>query len=264
MNTSLQNGPDGSAGLSGTGEAQLGSLSLDLLGTLLDHLPSAPFFLKDSQLRYVRANRAMAELCGADGPGALLGRTARDFFPAEQWRHFEALDRKVLETGQPLRDQFVRAMSSRGPKFWLLFARWPIFEGEKVVGVAAIARNLTAPDRSSESLTRIAPALERLRRNWSAPVDVVTLAETAGVSVSQLDRDFSGLLGMSPTQYQKRIRHERACELLRTTSDSIAAVAQSCGYSDQGAFTRAFRNHLGLTPSAYRRAAQNGTSYSRK
>ena len=39
-------------------------LSLSLIEQMLDHLPRAPFFIKDSALRYVSANQSMLDLCG--------------------------------------------------------------------------------------------------------------------------------------------------------------------------------------------------------
>jgi AraC-like DNA-binding protein len=46
---------------------------------------------------------------------------------------------------------------------------------------------------------------------------------------------------------------EVAVRRLRETKDSIAMVALDCGYSDQSAFTRQFRQTVGLSPLEYRR-----------
>jgi AraC-like DNA-binding protein len=49
---------------------------------------------------------------------------------------------------------------------------------------------------------------------------------------------------------------------LRETDDPIAAVALDCGYSDQSAFTRQFRQTVGLSPSEYRRSVLQPSSRS--
>jgi AraC-like DNA-binding protein len=47
---------------------------------------------------------------------------------------------------------------------------------------------------------------------------------------------------------------EAAVQRLRDSDDAIAAIALDCGYSDQSAFTRQFRQTIGASPSEYRRA----------
>jgi hypothetical protein len=42
--------------------------------------------------------------------------------------------------------------------------------------------------------------------------------------------------------------------LLLETDDPIATIALECGYTDQSAFTRQFRQTLGMSPSKYRSA----------
>jgi AraC-like DNA-binding protein len=48
---------------------------------------------------------------------------------------------------------------------------------------------------------------------------------------------------------------EAALQRLRATRGSIAEVASACGYADQSAFTRAFRQTVGYSPSEYRASA---------
>ena len=49
-----------------------------------------------------------------------------------------------------------------------------------------------------------------------------------------------------------RARVEAACHKLTATGKSIVTIAMECGYSDQSAFTRQFKQTTGLTPKAYR------------
>ena len=59
-----------------------------------------PILVKDSELRFVLVNQA---LCGFTGlpRERFIGRTDADLFPAEQAAVFNAMDRKVLASGQP-------------------------------------------------------------------------------------------------------------------------------------------------------------------
>lgn len=228
-------------------------LTLELIERLMNQLPSIPFFVKDKSLRFIRVNTAMLKLAGAQSPQEMLGRTSHDFFREESWRRYEAEDRRVLETGQAITDQLLRSVRRDGAATWILFGRWPVTGADgEIIGVCAIARNLTAPDRRSTSLGRVAPIIEHIQSNYAAPIDVADLARRAGISVSQLDRDFVSLLGLSPVKYQKKIRFERAQEMLLSTDLSIAEVAHACGYADQSIFTRNFHTAVGMSPRAYR------------
>jgi AraC-like DNA-binding protein len=44
-----------------------------------------------------------------------------------------------------------------------------------------------------------------------------------------------------------------ACRILLETDESVAAIAQQCGFWDHSAFTRTFRSVTGVTPTAFRK-----------
>ena len=60
-----------------------------------------PVFVKDSQLKFVIANRAFSGMFGLD-PEAMVGRSDRDFFPDSEAARFAAAERQVLATGEAL------------------------------------------------------------------------------------------------------------------------------------------------------------------
>lgn len=60
-------------------------------------------------------------------------------------------------------------------------------------------------------------------------------------------------MGVSPYKYIIQQRVERAKELLRQPhSMSIAAIALECGFSNQSALSKHFRNITGKTPKVYK------------
>ncbi len=96
-------------------------------------------------------------------------------------------------------------------------------------------------------------ALELLRNQLHPAVALEDLALAAGCDAGELARAFRAHLDATPGEVQRRLRVQRAAELLAGSRDSLADIAALCGFSDQPHLTRAFKAHYGTTPAAYRR-----------
>ncbi|MEQ8405809.1 MAG: AraC family transcriptional regulator [Oceanicaulis sp.] len=233
-------------------DRRLGSADLDLLEAVFEDLVDCPFFVKAADLSYVAANTAMARLCGAARPGDLTGRRAADFFPEPLARRYETLDQRIIETGRAVNNKIDLSLGAGRSPAWLVFTRNPVRDGDDaVVGVVASARRMAMDGRAGDGLSRLSGVIEHIRADPAAPLDVGRLARRAGVSVSQLERDFNRVFSMSPRDFQRKARIETAIKLLER-GDRISDVAQACGYADHSAFSRTFKAVLGLSPRAYR------------
>ncbi|CAD6517592.1 helix-turn-helix domain-containing protein [Paraburkholderia metrosideri] len=80
------------------------------------------------------------------------------------------------------------------------------------------------------------------------------IAIACGLSVRQFVDAFRSTTGMPPFRWLRAYRIERAKELLRRTSFSLAEIGDACGFSDQSHFTRTFAAATGTTPGDWRRA----------
>jgi AraC-like DNA-binding protein len=60
--------------------------------------------------------------------------------------------------------------------------------------------------------------------------------------------------GVTLRQLIEDVRRQLARQLLRDTDLSVLAIAETLGYADASAFTRAFRRWFGTTPSGWRAA----------
>ena len=85
-------------------------------------------------------------------------------------------------------------------------------------------------------------------------VSIATLAHIAGVSETQVIRDFKRTLGISPHAYQIARRIDRAKEFL-ATGEPAAHVAVRCGFADQSHLTRHFHRLVGVTPARFAKHA---------
>ncbi len=92
--------------------------------------------------------------------------------------------------------------------------------------------------------------------NLHKPIDAPAMAQATGLSQSQLRRLLRARLGLSPMDYLRRCRVDRARKLLTAQDAAIKEVAYRCGFSDPFHFSRAFRREDGLSPSQFRRAAR--------
>jgi LacI family transcriptional regulator len=72
------------------------------------------------------------------------------------------------------------------------------------------------------------------------------------VSRSTLENRFRDTLGHSIWKHRQHLQIERAKYLLATTTDSMSAIAERCGFSNQQRLAESFRKFIGVTPSRYR------------
>ena len=84
------------------------------------------------------------------------------------------------------------------------------------------------------------------------PLDCKALAAVAGFSVAHLHRMFMAQVGESPSAYVRRVRLERAGRKLRMGAIDIGDLALAAGYGSHNAFSKAFKQHFGLSPSDFR------------
>ena len=91
-----------------------------------------------------------------------------------------------------------------------------------------------------------------IRDHIDEPLNREVLAAVAGFSVPHLHRLFVASTGESLAAYIRRLRLLRAGRKLRAGAVDITEVALAAGYDTHAAFSKAFKQCYGLTPSAFR------------
>jgi AraC-like DNA-binding protein len=107
-------------------------------------------------------------------------------------------------------------------------------------------------DSRTEADRHIEKALSVMQSSVDAGLDLVALCERLNISCEHFVRIFSERMGLSPMRYYSRLRIEAARSMLQDTELRIWEIADRLGYSDQFAFSRAFKRISGLSPKAYR------------
>jgi AraC-like DNA-binding protein len=98
------------------------------------------------------------------------------------------------------------------------------------------------------------PALKRMAmrmaENSEATRDLAVLAREAGLSERSLFRNFQKETGLSPGRWRRQMQVLRSLELL-AGGRTVTETAFEVGYESIGAFIRAFREIVGVTPTVY-------------
>jgi AraC family transcriptional regulator len=79
-------------------------------------------------------------------------------------------------------------------------------------------------------------------------IEILDLAELAGLSVRHFTRVFREEVGQTPHQWLRALRIERAIQLLSSRKHRLVDVAELSGFSDQSHFTNVFKEITGYTP----------------
>ena len=99
---------------------------------------------------------------------------------------------------------------------------------------------------------RIEEVKNYIHKHLHEPLDRETLAAVAGFSIPHFHRVFTAQVGESAASYVRRLRLERAGRKLRMGAVDITEVALAAGYDSHAAFSKAFRQQYGLSPSEFR------------
>lgn len=91
-----------------------------------------------------------------------------------------------------------------------------------------------------------------LNNNFQRNLTLEVIAEDCHGSVSNLQRIFKKITGISPTQYLVIIRLNKSQALLCETDYSIKTIANRCGFNSDTYYNTVFKRNFGQTPAEYR------------
>jgi AraC-like DNA-binding protein len=111
-----------------------------------------------------------------------------------------------------------------------------------------------ASEIASNPVTQV---IAYVREHLAEPLSVGDLAERACLSPSAFAHLFRDVSGMSPYQFIKSVRLDRARDLLVCEDLNVSEVARSVGYSSLSHFINEFKRHFGVTPRAYAEAQRD-------
>lgn len=103
---------------------------------------------------------------------------------------------------------------------------------------------------------KIQPAISYIHRHYREKISIAHLAEICYLSQSQLRRLFQAEMGQSPVEMKNQLLAKAACDMLRTTENSVGEIAEALGFETIYAFSRFFKQAQGVSPRAYAQSSQ--------
>lgn len=93
--------------------------------------------------------------------------------------------------------------------------------------------------------------LTYIKDNLESDLNTKALSEKFGYSEEHFCRLFKESTKVTPTNYIKINRLNKAVNLLSTTDYSIGEISALCGFNEPNYFTRCFKAHFGKSPTEY-------------
>jgi AraC-like DNA-binding protein len=98
---------------------------------------------------------------------------------------------------------------------------------------------------------RVNKVIEALSGNLAETPSLEELGRRVGCSHFYLSRTFSAEMGMTIPQYIRKLRMEKAAQLLKSGKYNVTEVALEVGYSSLSHFSNAFHETFGCCPGLY-------------
>lgn len=93
---------------------------------------------------------------------------------------------------------------------------------------------------------------EYIQRHYREPLSVSEISDIYGVSENQLYYIFKKHIDISPSQYIKELKLNKARKFLLLSENSIKDISEHLGYMDPLYFSKLFKSEFGLSPNKYR------------
>lgn len=225
--------------------------------SLFDRMPDTLFAIKDKHGRYVSISETVVARCGLKRKQDAIGKTAFDLYPRPMAERYARQDERLFRTGRPIVDNLDLTVYRDGAAGWCLSTKEPIFDrNRRIVGLAAISKDLVEPSRAGYIDARFAGTIDYMLEHYQEALRIEDLAQMAGLSQAQLERRMKKIFHMPAGQYLIKTRIDHAARLLTGSELPIAEIAQQSGFSDQSSLSRQFRQVTGFTPRQYRDLAR--------
>ncbi len=111
-------------------------------------------------------------------------------------------------------------------------------------------------DQKVPRINYVEQALNCMNAEYATGITVQSIAERLHLDRSYFATMFKEKMEISPRDYLKNLRLQRAAELMSLHGVSPSTAGISVGYGDIYHFSKAFKQHFGQSPRAYQKSYQ--------
>ncbi|HXY24931.1 MAG TPA: PAS domain S-box protein [Candidatus Acidoferrum sp.] len=143
------------------------SIERGRLRALIDNVPDY-MYAKDTDCRFLVANRSVARQMGVNEPEDLLGKTDFEFYPRELAQAFFNDEQQVILSGQAAVNREEPGLDKHGNVSLVLTTKVPLRDKNgQVVGLVGIGRDITALKQAQEQMRKAREVAEAASRTKS-------------------------------------------------------------------------------------------------
>lgn len=93
--------------------------------------------------------------------------------------------------------------------------------------------------------------IDYMEENFTEEISTASLCKQFGYTVPYFCKRFKNYTGLTPMNYLKIYRMEKAYSIMKKYDLKISEIAERCGFNDANYFTRCFTAHFGNPPTYY-------------
>ena len=160
---------------------------------------------------------------------------------SEDQRQIALLIQQIIETMRTQKELYQEEVNALALVLLIRLAQWNRNEKDDI--------NLPRMENS----TIISPALDYISMVPERQIKIEELAGMCHISEPHFRRIFVNCMKMSPVKYINQVRIRRACDELKRTNESMAAISARAGFSTLSTFNRNFRRIMGISPQQWRK-----------
>lgn len=198
---------------------------------------------------------------------SITSGTSRNFVPILSREKYPQVYSLVLSIISELEEQRPSyQLSAKGLLLSLYIELYRIESMEKALGTTVPLKSTGSgsdspgspaeQDEEKENALVIAPALNYIEANYNNQFTIEYLAELCYWSPTHFRRVFHDIMGTSPLDFINNTRIAKACNLLRSTEDSILDISENVGFHSVSSFNRCFIKIMQMSPRDYRKQMQ--------
>ncbi len=131
------------------------------------------------------------------------------------------------------------------------FVRYELSRALRILNQHRPANTKAPSEQERLNASRIRTMLMFIEEHYADDLAIGDIAASVSISASACLRCFNQTLGITPIQYLKQFRLDRASELLKNSRKTAKEVAFECGFNDVSYFIKTFREKKGQTPKKY-------------